>query len=313
MLTSFFSEMKRKIKSLINRVFILKDCQSMKEQNRFVLYELQRMHKENRYRLLGDLDLGKTEKRQTLDSFDYQWHDFHEGVGMTNDRLFMDKIESQICEMTGLPAEWFPEKRVVDIGCGTGRFTYGLLSLGSSVTACDQSEGALKRTSELCKGFSDRLITRKIDLLEWDERGNFDLGFCFGVVHHTGNPYLAIRNVSLKVKPGGRLFLMVYGFPETLTDFMEINAYEELRGRLGLLSFEERKEWLIQQLGRQHAHGWFDAVSPSINDLLTFQEIAELLRNLGFQNIFRTRDNRNHHLVAEKREGSEEGNSQGGH
>jgi len=48
------------------------------------------------------------------------------------------------------------------------------------------------------------------------------------------------------------------------------------------------------------AHGWFDAVSPAINDLLTFNEVEELLIYLGFNNIRRTFNNRNLHIIADK-------------
>jgi 2-polyprenyl-3-methyl-5-hydroxy-6-metoxy-1,4-benzoquinol methylase len=275
-------------------------CRLLAEQNRFILYELNRINESLRYHLMGDTPLDEVDQLQTRSSFDYQWADFHTGVAMSNDAAFMGQVQAQIRQITDLPAEWFPGKQVVDVGCGAGRFTYGMLSMGASVTACDQSEAGLRQTAELCKEFSDHLITKQINLLEWEEAERFDLVFCFGVVHHTGNTYLAIRNAAQKVRTGGRLFLMVYGFPETLSDFNELNSYEELRQKVRPLTFEEKKKLLIDQFGPHLAHGWFDAVSPRINDLLTFPEIADLLRGLGFQNIKRTLSSRNHHLVADK-------------
>jgi hypothetical protein len=56
----------------------------------------------------------------------------------------------------------------------------------------------------------------------------------------------------------------------------------------------------MERFGPILGHGWFDAVSPRINDLLTFEEIAELLARLGFKNIRRTREGRNHHIVADR-------------
>ena len=272
------------------------------EQNRFILYELKRINESLRYHLLCDRNLRGVDQlqMQTRSSFDYQWADFHAGVAMSDDQVFMSQIQRQICNMTDLPAEWFSGKVVADVGCGAGRFTYGLLSMGALVTACDQSESGLRQTSELCREFSDRLLTKRIDLLEWQEIECFDLVFCFGVVHHTGNTYLAIKNVAQKVKSGGRLFMMVYGFPETLPDFIEVNSYEELRQKVRELSLEARRRFLVEQFGPRLAHGWFDAVSPSINDLLSFGEVATLLRSLGFHGIKRTMSGRNHHLVADK-------------
>lgn len=250
--------------------------------------------------MLTDPTLGEFDKLQTSGSFEYQWAEYSTGVAMQDDAEFMSRIKPQISKMTDLSEDWFKGKRVVDIGCGAGRFTYGMLTMGAIVTACDQSDAGLERTAKLSAEHADRLTLKKIDLLRWDDLGDFDLGFCFGVVHHTGNTYAAIRNVALKVKPGGRLFLMVYGFPETPDAIEELVSYEEVRQDVRLLPFEEKKKHLIERFGPYYAHGWFDAVSPRINDLLTFEEIAEFLTILGFTHIKRTMTGRNHHLVADK-------------
>jgi 2-polyprenyl-3-methyl-5-hydroxy-6-metoxy-1,4-benzoquinol methylase len=279
---------------------ILTALSSLEEQNRFILYELERLNEIIRNRSLGDVEMGESDQSQTRSSFDWQWADFSSGVAMADDQEFMQNIKAQICQFTDLPEDWFRGKRVVDIGCGAGRYTYGLLSMGASVTACDASEAGLKRTAELCHEYSNKITTQQINLLEWDDEEQYDLAFCFGVVHHTGNTYLAIRNAARKVKPGGRLFLMIYGFPQVRENFQELNSYEELRHKLRLLTFEEKKQALIEQFGPYKAHGWFDATSPRINDLLTFPEIVDLLSRLGFQNIKRTLEHRNHHLIADK-------------
>lgn len=272
----------------------------MERQNQFMLFELRRINEILRNHMLNDPTFGESDKQQTGQSFDYQWAEYSTGVAMPDDTVFMSHVQSQICQMTDLPVGWFKNKRIIDIGCGAGRFTYGMLSMGASVTACDQSDAGLSKTAKLCVEYSDRLTTKKIDLLKWDEVDDYDLVFCFGVVHHTGNTYSAIKNSALKVKSGGRLFLMIYGFPETPDAFEELISYEEVRQIVRSLSFEEKRKYLIDRFGPYYAHGWFDAVSPQINDLLTFEEIAEFLASQGFTNIKRTMLGRNHHLVADK-------------
>ncbi len=283
--------------------FLVEQYRLLKEQSCFVLYQLQRINEMMRYQLLGDPTIATHEMHQTRFSFDYQWHELPGGVAMPDDEKFMGEVTSLICQMTALPSDWFPGKQVVDIGCGAGRFTYGLLSLGACVTACDQSPWALQRTTALCQKFDKRFSAQQIDILGWAQEATYDLAFCFGVVHHTGNTYLAIRNAARKVKLGGHLFLMVYGFPEALDDlerFVEINTYESLRYKLRHVSFEEKKNILMERHGHYLGHGWFDAISPQINDLLNFSEIVELLKRLGYQNIKRTRDNNNHYIIADK-------------
>jgi SAM-dependent methyltransferase len=237
---------------------------------------------------------------QTKASFDFQWEHLPTGRALPSDAAFMQGLGPHISDITRLSPDWFSGKRVVDIGCGIGRYSYGLLQLGAAVTSCDQSDAALRRTAELCRPFAERSALKRIDLLEWDEPGDFDLAFSFGVVHHTGNTYLAIENVCRKVRPGGRLFLMIYGVPETRPALQEVNEYERLAAEMRDLSFEQRKVLLERRFGPDGAHGWFDATSPRINDRLTFEEIQDVLTELGFVNIARTVSARNHHVVAER-------------
>jgi len=286
------------LKKIIKFLNPLSGYRALKEENRFILYELQRINETMRYQTYSEAIMLETDAVQTRSSFDFQWNKIPESFAMThNEDLAL--IQNDICRFTDKPAAWFAGKRVADIGCGEGRFSYGLLSLGAIVDSFDQSEWALKRVRKLCQPFDDRLNTEQKNLLTWDEELEYDLVFCFGVVHHTGNTYLAMRNVARKVKLGGDLFLMVYGFPVNSVDFFELTSYEKLRHELRNHSFDERKNILEHRFGPQ-AHGWFDAVSPRINDLLSYNEIEEFLGNFGFENIHPTVKTRNHHIAARK-------------
>jgi SAM-dependent methyltransferase len=237
---------------------------------------------------------------QTKASFDFQWEHMPEGAALPSDDGFMQQLDRELPRMVGVPQTWFAGKHVVDIGCGGGRYSRGLLQLGASVTACDQSEAALSRTAALCQQFRERLALKRIDLLEWDESGDFDLAFSYGVVHHTGNTYLAMENVCRKVSVGGRVFFMIYAVPDTREALDEINLYEQLADDVRGLSFDERKQYVIRRFGPDKAHGWFDAISPRINDRLTFEEIADLLADIGFGRVEGSRVLRNHYIAAER-------------
>jgi hypothetical protein len=126
------------------------------------------------------------------------------------------------------------------------------------------------------------------------------LAFSFGVVHHTGNTYRAIENVARKVGPGGRLFLMFYSVPMDLPGYRDVNLYEQIAEENRGLSFEERRQDMVRRFGRERAHGWFDATSPTINDRLTFGEIRDLLEELGLVDVSGRIVARDHYVTADR-------------
>src|SRR5438874_3456188 len=227
---------------------------------------------------------------QTKESFDYQWREVGEGKWMPSNPEFLRTTPDLILERVQLPKEWFPGKRVLDAGCGSGRWTYGLLKLGAHVVALDQSQGGLNAARALVEseGLGPGEFYQK-DLLKLDlEPNSFDLVWCFGVAHHTENPLKAIKNVLSAVVPGGYLFMMLYAFPESKADdYREQASYLEWRRRLLPLSFAEKVEILEQHYPPELVHGYFDAYSPPINDLFTWEWIQAFLQNEGFDSIRR--------------------------
>ena len=75
-------------------------------------------------------------RRQTLASFDYQWRALAEGDAMLSDPWFVDNVDRIASEeLLAVRRSWFDGRRVLDAGCGGGRWTVGLLRLGARVTA----------------------------------------------------------------------------------------------------------------------------------------------------------------------------------
>jgi len=239
---------------------------------------------------------------QTKDSFDFQWQHLPGGHHLLSDTNFRKNSAGLVCQYTRLPAKWFIGKSVVDIGCGSGRFSWALSSLGATVLSVDCSGAGLQATKRGCKHFPDHkiLLANIIHPLHVDKQ--FDLVWCFGVLHHTGNTYQALRNMVALVKDGGYLFVMLYGTPRRgrVADYKEVNKYERERRKLKNLSFEDKVQELKKTVHKDSLHGNFDAFSPTINDLYSKEEIEGWLVRLGFTDIKYTIDKRNHHIVAKK-------------
>ena len=224
------------------------------------------------------------ERSQTLASFDWQWTHLPDGDFMPGDPWFDNNARWALAEeMCAISPEWFAGKRVLDAGCGQGRWTKVLLELGARVTAIDISEAGLARTRALV-GDTDRLTTRRVNLLDVpidlaSER--FDLVFSFGVLHHTGDTWRALANVAQLVGDGGAMFLYLYG--ERSWDKEERERIERLRHSLARLPFEKKIAELRRRFPGDDPHQLFDLLSPVINDRVLFDDVVARLSAMGFE------------------------------
>jgi SAM-dependent methyltransferase len=251
------------------------------------------------------------EVRQTRASFDFQWGELPAGRYMLENAQFRAEAPGYVTEFTGLPAEWFRNKRVLDAGCGLGRYSWALCQLGAVVTSIDQSETGLRRTAAACRECPGHRAV-KVDLLQplpLDE--SFDLVWSFGVLHHTGDTYAAFKHVARCVKPGGYLYVMIYGKPREghKDEYAELNEYDEWRRRTRNMSLPEKLEAVrghmhrrgFRVAGEEHIHGYFDAIAPPINDLYTFEEVQSWFYEAGFMDVRQTVATRNLHVIGRRR------------
>jgi len=100
-------------------------------------------------------------------------------------------------------------RRVVDVGCGSGRFTACLAhEYGCRVTGLDGNAYALEKA--LARGFSE---TYEIADLSQDdlpvEDAAFDMAVNKDVLEHLLNPLHLLREINRILVPGGRLLLHV--------------------------------------------------------------------------------------------------------
>ena len=104
-----------------------------------------------------------------------------------------------------------PGRRVLDAGCGNGRWTEGFVRLGCEVTAIDASVNALAQVEDR---FGDAVRTLQGDVLEADKvlaGERFDLVWSWGVLHHTADTGRGIRALERLVADDGLLYVYLYG------------------------------------------------------------------------------------------------------
>jgi ubiquinone/menaquinone biosynthesis C-methylase UbiE len=102
-------------------------------------------------------------------------------------------------------------RRVLDAGCGTGRFTEVFLHWGAAhVTAVDLSQAVEVARENLTE--RGNITFAQADLMRLPfPKQSFDLILSWGVLHHTPNCAAAFRELAAYLKPGGILAVYIYG------------------------------------------------------------------------------------------------------
>jgi 2-polyprenyl-6-hydroxyphenyl methylase/3-demethylubiquinone-9 3-methyltransferase len=106
-----------------------------------------------------------------------------------------------------LLAEARAGERVLDLGCGAGRFVAALTGAGADAVGVDVAEAALERARAVAPGADVRLLEPdgSIPL----EHGSVDLVWCSEVLEHVADVGYLLAEVRRVLRPGGRLLVTV--------------------------------------------------------------------------------------------------------
>ncbi len=105
-------------------------------------------------------------------------------------------------------------KRVLEIGCGIGTDTMNFARAGADVTAVDLSDRSREIARERARvlGVTNvRFVNGNAERLRESLAVQpYDLVYSFGVIHHTPNPDVALRELRQYLAPDGTLKIMLY-------------------------------------------------------------------------------------------------------
>lgn len=176
----------------------------------------------NRFDILEDNHylLGKGRTREEPDStrmaqektfsFGRNWQAFLNSI----DEERVTIAESSLTEFLNLNS--LEGKSFVDIGCGSGLFSWAALNLGANrIISFDVDPFSV----ECCRYLHSRAGSpanwevREGSVLDRDfvsNLGTFDIVYSWGVLHHTGRMWDAVWNSANMVTPGGSYYIAIY-------------------------------------------------------------------------------------------------------
>ena len=140
-------------------------------------------------------------------SFGYQWNTFAQA--QLDSANGTTRSKDTFVEKTGLSLESLRGKRVLDAGCGMGRFAEVCINAGAEVHAIDLSTAVEAAARNL--GHHPNVSFYQADIMNLPfADGSFDVVYSIGVLHHTPDTKRAFLSLSRLVKPGGSIVIWVY-------------------------------------------------------------------------------------------------------
>ena len=143
-------------------------------------------------------------------SFGRNWTDFLRTVG--DDEV--EKAKTDICKWLGDGS--VSGKDVIDIGSGSGIHSLAFVRLNARrVHSFDFDQFSVRATKETWStaGQPKHWAVEHGSVLDkeyLDSLGQFDIVYSWGVLHHTGEMWKAVKNCFGVVRPGGMVWITLY-------------------------------------------------------------------------------------------------------
>lgn len=141
--------------------------------------------------------------KEVVDSFGEEWSKFS---SFKEDDL--DKLGSEYFDI--IPAKLLNKKtNVLDVGCGTGRWSKYLADKVGTISLVDPSKAIYVADKLLSQNENIQLAKAYANALPFSDN-QFDLVMSIGVLHHIPDTLSGMKECVKKVKPGGYFYVYLY-------------------------------------------------------------------------------------------------------
>lgn len=133
-----------------------------------------------------------------------------------NAQKFLDSRKTLfgIFKRNKIDLKYFKNKSILDMGCGSGRFTIAFSYLKpKKVVGVDLGDEGI----EIGRNIVRRKKIKNVKFIKSSvlnlpfKKNSFDFIFCKGVLHHTGNTFRGLENIKKILKKNGKAFIYLYG------------------------------------------------------------------------------------------------------
>ncbi|MFH1353953.1 MAG: methyltransferase domain-containing protein [bacterium] len=159
-----------------------------------------------------------THQKKTADSFSYEWNNIYQE----------NEFEKQnFLHFLGpfIKACNLKDKKILDAGCGSGRFAKQAALCGAEVVIATDVGESPRAAYKLTQHLSNVCIIQA-DLYHMPVVNFADLTFSIGVLHHLPEPQKGFTKLTVTVKPGGQYLIWVYN---RRNNFRAVYVFESIR------------------------------------------------------------------------------------
>lgn len=230
-----------------------------------------------------------------LESFGRQWNRYEVAHDDEDRATFQAKTGVRLEELVGL--------KVLDAGCGGGRYCKVAGEAGATVIGADHTN-AVDRAATLCGHLPNvSFVQADLKRLPFEPEG-FDFVFSIGVMHHDADTRAVFDSVARMVRPGGRLAVWLYrrnqGWQERInaalrlrTTRMPAERLERLCRMGAALGAVPIVNKTLNKVANFSAHpdpqnrlcDTFDWYAPTYQHHHTVEELLAWFRAVGFDDL----------------------------
>jgi ubiquinone/menaquinone biosynthesis C-methylase UbiE len=235
----------------------------------------------------GDFEanpIGSEHKRDSLhiDLFNSTWKTLKlESDPLNNYKKWIDIIKGRL-ELNNLDKAFFQGKNCIDIGCGTGRFSFCMADMGANVWGIDPGAESISVATELANQMNIKRCNFSVQnaySLNFDDKF-FNFATCNGVLHHLDDPVKALKEIYRVLAEDGKFWLYIEGSGGVYHEIWDLifSSFENI-------PFKKTFE-MCNSLNISDVHFWMDRFYAKYH-LVSFEENEKRLQEIGFRDIQR--------------------------